>query len=129
MDGKHTVFGKLVGGLDTLNELERIEVDNKDCPIEDIIILSTQVFVNPFQEALEELEKERNAEEENKQAQALEVENKKKRKAQEKLTVYREGVGKYLKIQKDPKSKEESSKTVSKHAKSSNKGFGNFSSW
>lgn len=128
MDGKHTVFGKLVGGLDTLNELEKIEVDNKDCPIEDIIILSTQVFVNPFQEALEELEAERKAEEEAQQVQVLEIENKKKRKAQEKLTVYREGVGKYLKIQKDS-SKEEDLKSVSKPVKSSKKGFGNFSSW
>lgn len=103
-------------------------MDNKDCPIEDIIILSTQVFVNPFQEALEELEAERKAEEENQQAQVLEIENKKKRKAQEKLTVYREGVGKYLKIQKKS-SKEEDLKSVSKLSKTSKKGFGNFSSW
>lgn len=38
LDGKHTIFGKLVGGLDTLNEMEKIEVDNKDRPIEDITI-------------------------------------------------------------------------------------------
>lgn len=128
MDGKHTVFGKLVGGLDTLNELEKIEVDNKDCPIEDIVILSTQVFVNPFQEALEELEAERKTEEENQQAQVLEEENKRKRKAQEKLTVYRDGVGKYLNIQRDV-AKGESTKPASKQSKTSAKGFGNFNSW
>lgn len=38
LDGKHTIFGKLVGGMDTLNEMEKIEVDNKDRPIEDIVI-------------------------------------------------------------------------------------------
>lgn len=127
MDGKHTVFGKLVGGLDTLNELEKIEVDNKDRPIEDIIILSTQVFVNPFQEALDELEMERKAEEEKLKAEALEIEIKKKRKAQEKLTVYRQGVGKYLKMEVPAEDK--SSESYNKPAKKSSKGFGNFSSW
>ncbi|KAH8309044.1 hypothetical protein KR059_005374, partial [Drosophila kikkawai] len=50
LDGKHTIFGKLVGGLETLQKMENIEVDNKDRPIEDIIIENSQVFVNPFAE-------------------------------------------------------------------------------
>ena len=29
LDGKHTIFGKLVGGMETLNALERIGTDNK----------------------------------------------------------------------------------------------------
>jgi peptidyl-prolyl cis-trans isomerase-like protein 2 len=48
------VFGKLVGGLDTLANLERIEVDNKDRPIEDLIIQKVHVFVDPFTEVDEE---------------------------------------------------------------------------
>lgn len=55
MDGKHTIFGKLVGGLDILTEMEKIEVDNKDRPIEDIIIQKCQVFVDPFTEADEQV--------------------------------------------------------------------------
>lgn len=55
LDGKHTIFGKLVGGLDTLTTIERIEVDNRDRPIEDVIIEATQVFVDPFQEADEQV--------------------------------------------------------------------------
>lgn len=55
LDGKHTVFGKVVGGLDTLTALERVEVDNKDKPIEDLIIQKAQVFVDPYQEAEEQV--------------------------------------------------------------------------
>lgn len=50
MDNKHTVFGRIVGGFETLNAIEEIEVDNKDRPITDINILQTHVFVDPFQE-------------------------------------------------------------------------------
>lgn len=51
LDNKHTVFGKVVGGLDTLTAMEQIEVDNKDRPIEDIVIERASVFVDPYQEA------------------------------------------------------------------------------
>lgn len=50
LDNKHTVFGRIVGGFETLNAIEEIEVDNKDRPITDINILKTHVFVDPFQE-------------------------------------------------------------------------------
>lgn len=50
LDNKHTVFGRIVGGFETLNAIEEIEVDNKDRPITDINILQTYVFVDPFQE-------------------------------------------------------------------------------
>ncbi|KAK2170351.1 hypothetical protein LSH36_3g17078 [Paralvinella palmiformis] len=32
LDGKHTVFGKVVGGLDTLHKLEYVETDKNDKP-------------------------------------------------------------------------------------------------
>lgn len=50
LDNKHTIFGRIVGGFETLNAIEEIEVDNKDRPITDICILQTHVFVDPFQE-------------------------------------------------------------------------------
>lgn len=55
LDNKHTIFGRVVGGMETLSEMERIEVDNKDRPIEDIIILKAQIFVDPYQEADEQV--------------------------------------------------------------------------
>ena len=60
LDGKHTVFGRLVGGADTLRSLELAPTDKKtDRPIEDIKLLSTEVFVDPFPEAEKLLEKAR----------------------------------------------------------------------
>lgn len=50
LDNKHSVFGRIVGGFETLNSIEEIEVDNKDRPITDIYITQTHVFVDPFQE-------------------------------------------------------------------------------
>lgn len=101
LDGKHTVFGKLVGGAETLTELEKIEVDNKDRPIEDIIIQKVHVFVDPYEEVDEQLAKERaeaaalKASEEKALAGTSSTADKKKKDAT-KLTVFREGVGKYL---------------------------------
>ena len=51
-DGKHSVFGRVVGGNDTLRELELHPTDKKtDRPINDIKILSTEVFVDPYPDA------------------------------------------------------------------------------
>lgn len=58
LDNKHTVFGKIVGGMDTLNAMEQVEVDNKDRPIEEIVILKAQVFVDPYQEADDQVNSE-----------------------------------------------------------------------
>ena len=55
LNNKHTIFGRLVGGMESLTEMEKIEVDNKDKPIEDIVIIKAQVFVNPFEEADEQV--------------------------------------------------------------------------
>lgn len=37
------MFGKVVGGLETLSALEAVETDNKDRPIEDLILIKAQV--------------------------------------------------------------------------------------
>ena len=51
LDTKHTIFGRVVGGLTTLSAMEAIETDNKDTPIEDITLEEAVVFVDPFKEA------------------------------------------------------------------------------
>lgn len=134
MDGKHTIFGKLVGGLDTLSEMEKIEVDNKDRPIEDIIIEKAHIFVDPFQEADEMLAKER-ADELEKQQKAVADEKKRKERAQP-LKVYRSGVGKYLSTATPQQSALEQISTstdeqpvIKKKKTPTNYGFGNFGSW
>eukprot|EP00301_Raphidiophrys_heterophryoidea_P005254 c12228_g1_i2.p1 GENE.c12228_g1_i2~~c12228_g1_i2.p1 ORF type:complete len:296 (-),score=70.09 c12228_g1_i2:205-1092(-) len=52
LDNLHTVFGRVVGGLEVLDLMEKVKVDKNDKPLEDITILSTVVFVNPFDEML-----------------------------------------------------------------------------
>ncbi|XP_071848764.1 RING-type E3 ubiquitin-protein ligase PPIL2-like [Apostichopus japonicus] len=59
LDGKHTVFGRVVGGIDTLSAMEKVETDKKDRPKEEIQIKDCMVFVNPFEEVDEELAEER----------------------------------------------------------------------
>jgi peptidyl-prolyl cis-trans isomerase-like protein 2 len=49
LDFKHTIFAKVVGGMETLSKLERVPTDKKtERPLEDIILERAIVFVNPF---------------------------------------------------------------------------------
>ncbi|XP_078437149.1 plant U-box 49 isoform X2 [Wolffia australiana] len=51
---KHTVFGKVVGGLTTLAAMEKVSVDEADRPLQEIKITSVDIFVNPYSEPDEE---------------------------------------------------------------------------
>lgn len=121
--------------METLTEMEKIEVDNKDCPIEDIIIKTAQVFVDPFHEAEEQLALERTEELERQRKEGLEQQ--KKKQANQTLKVYRQGVGKYLRstVIKDTNNEQgtssasSSSGPVIKKKKPVKGGFGDFSSW
>lgn len=129
LDGKHTIFGKLVGGLESLTEMERIEVDNKDQPIEDIIIQSAQIFVDPYQEADEQLAAERQAEIEKLQKEKEEIAKKKSDAKKQPLKAYREGVGKYLTKLSSKPSTSTSGEPAAKKKKDANYAFKNFTSW
>lgn len=50
LDGKHTIFGKVVGGIGILDDLERIPVDSADRPRKKIEIVDVRVLVDPFEE-------------------------------------------------------------------------------
>lgn len=83
--------------METLNAMEKIEVDNKDKPIEDIVIQKAQVFVDPFQEADEMLAADRAAEAVKAAQEAKELSSGSKKDGDDGLKVYRPGVAKYLK--------------------------------
>jgi peptidyl-prolyl cis-trans isomerase-like 2 len=148
LDRKHTIFGKVVGGLDVLQKLEDVPVDESKRPKEDVQILEAVVFVDPFEEFWK---KRREAEDGEKEKE----ERKKETDGDEKTTWTGKrirqdgtmqgdsggGVGKYLKaamadqrnsgadevievIEEDVGIEE----PVKKKAKSSS-GFGNFDSW
>jgi peptidyl-prolyl cis-trans isomerase-like protein 2 len=55
LDGKHTIFGRVVGGLETLKAMEAVETDNKDVPVAPIVIRKALVFVNPFKDVDEQV--------------------------------------------------------------------------
>lgn len=104
-------------------------MDNKDRPIEDIVIQKAHVFVDPFEEVDEQLAKDRMEEAEKEQKTKQEQEMK---KIQNKpLIALREGVGKYLNkdaVKQDLKS--ETSAELAKRAKIAKRyDFGDFKTW
>jgi peptidyl-prolyl cis-trans isomerase-like protein 2 len=149
LDRKHTVFARVVGGLDTtLSSMERAPVVEKDKPAEDIEIRDVVVFVDPF----EEWQKERK-DKESKEAEDAEIKRQggtaddkttwtgKRIRADGKVEGAGEeglGVGKYLAAAKQELAQddeeileyvddEEDSAPPPKKAR--NGGFGNFDAW
>mmetsp|Transcript_13207 Transcript_13207/g.17625 ORF Transcript_13207/g.17625 Transcript_13207/m.17625 type:complete len:532 (+) Transcript_13207:63-1658(+) len=51
LDNRHTVFGKLVGGHDTLDLIEAQATDDDDKPYDDIKIIQATVFQDPTPQA------------------------------------------------------------------------------
>ncbi|GAA5991894.1 hypothetical protein JCM5350_001966 [Sporobolomyces pararoseus] len=65
LDGKHTVFGRLVGGQDVLSKLERVPIDPAtDRPLKPVILEDAQVFGDPFEQYKERLSRRLKREEE-----------------------------------------------------------------
>jgi peptidyl-prolyl cis-trans isomerase-like protein 2 len=58
LDGKHTVFGKVVGGMDVLNKLEMVPVDEMDRPKQPIKMNRVKVLVDPFERQMDQAKEE-----------------------------------------------------------------------
>lgn len=50
LDKKHAVFGRVVGGMNVLDAVERVETGAEDRPLKEVRIKHVEVFANPFQE-------------------------------------------------------------------------------
>lgn len=50
LNRKHTIFGRVVGGTDTLSRLEAVRTDDKDRPTEECVLEDVVVYVDPFEE-------------------------------------------------------------------------------
>jgi peptidyl-prolyl cis-trans isomerase-like 3 len=48
LDGKHTVFGKVIDGMDALDALERLPVDDASKPLQEIRIKEIIIHANPL---------------------------------------------------------------------------------
>lgn len=143
LDRKHTIFGRVVGGMDVLSKLENVPVDSASRPLDDITMENIVVFVDPFEEfqkqkhEKDEQEKER----EEIQKQGGTEDDKTtwtgKRIRDDRTFVQNEspgGVGKYLKAATDSNTGKYvaddellGAEPAKKKAKSG--GFGNFDSW
>mmetsp|Transcript_30121 Transcript_30121/g.57842 ORF Transcript_30121/g.57842 Transcript_30121/m.57842 type:complete len:606 (+) Transcript_30121:83-1900(+) len=91
LDYKHTVFGKVVGGFETLSAFEKVQVDDNDRPKEDIVIQKVTIFVNPYAE-----DEEPEPEEEEPDEEAEQVGQWFSNPYQNDLKVHKSGIGKYI---------------------------------
>jgi len=127
LDRKHTVFGKLVGGMSTLARMEAVETDRKtDSPKQSIEIEKAIVFVDPYEEADEQLAQLRKDE-----IEAKEKEEEAKRLAKKaiKPKVYHSGIGKYINQGTSSEEAEISSSSAKKRKVKSGSSFNDFSAW
>ncbi|KAJ1367466.1 Peptidyl-prolyl cis-trans isomerase 4 [Parelaphostrongylus tenuis] len=92
LDKKHSIFGRVVGGQDAMASIEKVETDEGDVPKEPVYFMRAEVFVNPFEEAEADVQKER-ADLHHKNA-TKEMETRKELTAKPK--VFGAGVGKYI---------------------------------
>eukprot|EP00624_Nannochloropsis_granulata_P005930 evm.model.NODE_42115_length_10595_cov_24.965267.4 len=44
LDGKHTVFGRVVQGMDVVSQLQEVKVDNQDKPYADVKIINVDIL-------------------------------------------------------------------------------------
>ena len=140
----HSVFGKVVGGFEVLDKIEKIKTDRKDRPVSEIKILTTMVFVDPFQEVDDRIFREdEKLNEQKEQAVKLDVDKRLLPPKSNDLTpktITTTTVGKYLDVKPEVSSIESvkikrkvdsvvGGDEVKKKAKNSKTGFGDFSSW
>jgi len=144
LDGKHTVFGRVIEGQAVLDTLEKIKTGKGDLPVDEVRILACRMVVDKVQEAEDELYK------------GVVTREKQERKAQERKEelvreakeekVRREGggeakeevgfkVGKYMKVAAPPpraakvEEGEDLGTVAPPKKKKKTAGFGNFGGW
>ncbi|XP_017286344.1 RING-type E3 ubiquitin-protein ligase PPIL2 [Kryptolebias marmoratus] len=137
LDRKHSVFGRVVGGFETLTAMESVECNTKtDKPKSEIKLISTSVFVDPYEEAdaqiAAEREKELQKREEEQQQASVVL---KKAKEEQAPKTFKAGVGKYINpasVKRSAAEDEGGPSTSGAAAAKKSKGksnFGDFSSW
>ena len=137
LDRKHSIFGRVAEGMDTLKALEDVEVDESNRPKEDIKILEAVVLIDPFEEFM----KAKGSKEEAERERDEKVDDNRTTWTGKRLRADGRiedggggGVGKYLKAAAIKSNDDKADETfteepVRKKAKAGGGGFGNFDSW
>ncbi|KAI9101638.1 cyclophilin-like domain-containing protein [Phlyctochytrium arcticum] len=123
LDNKHTIFGKVVGGLDVLSKMEAVPTEDDEKPSQPITILDINIFVDPFETFQEEIAKQQET-----GNGPLSAAKKNKRKAQKAASGVGEGVG-AAGSAIDWSLASEVGEQTKKKTKVTSGGFGNFDSW
>ncbi|ELK26284.1 Peptidyl-prolyl cis-trans isomerase-like 2 [Myotis davidii] len=133
LDKKHTIFGRVVGGFDTLTAMENVESDPKtDRPKEEIRIDSTTVFVDPYEEADVQIAEERKKTQLAEAAPESTVKKSQSKSGSQGPPTYRQGVGKYINPAATKRAADEEPSTsaaVPVAKKKPSGGFKDFSAW
>ncbi|KAI4557596.1 hypothetical protein MJT46_014275 [Ovis ammon polii x Ovis aries] len=133
LDKKHTIFGRVVGGFDTLTAMENVESDPKtDRPKEEIRVDSTIVFVDPYEEADAQIAEERKKTQLEAAAPESTAKSSQPPQGSQGPQTYRQGVGKYISPAVTKRVAEEEPSTsaaVPVAKKKPSRGFEDFSSW
>lgn len=146
LDRKHTIFGKVVGGMEVLDRMEAAPTDPETArPLKDIVMKEVVVFIDPFEEYKKQ-EKEKERAEKEKQEKDAEDDRTtwtgKRLRADGKVDVSGgSGVGKYLQQAKQQMKAAEEEDEILEEApledyyeepvkkKAKTGGFGNFDNW
>ncbi|KAJ3500562.1 hypothetical protein NMY22_g19220 [Coprinellus aureogranulatus] len=52
LDGNNTIFGKVIDGFDTLEAMEKVPVNNKNRPLQEIKLERVTIHANPIADAV-----------------------------------------------------------------------------
>ena len=131
LDKKHTIFGRVVGGLEVLDKMERIKTNDKNRPLEEIKIIRAVIFVDPFQEIEDHINKERDK---LKEEQRKEKELAEKKRPPDQLKPIRSGIGSFIDLNALKSNADHSYQSLAvkkqKTSKTNSGGrFGDFSNW
>lgn len=113
LDNKHTIFGRVVGGEETLHRIEKVDVDKKDKPKSEIKIIKVVKYVDPFEEVEKQIDEERKKELDNKRC-LMRKANDKEDRSNQPLKKFREGIGAYIDLEKFNNKMSNSNNTTTK---------------
>ena len=130
LDKKHTIFGQILGNLETLDKLERVPVAG-DRPKSTITISTVQILLDPFAEFLERQSRKRAADEKQREVTEDDLRtwnDQPVTNTRARITSEDTGVGKYISQSEKSRGSARKAEPPTKKFKARG-GFGDFSAW